>query len=68
MTAAQILELLRLEADRRRAHWIGGVPTQLDLLAMCKRVAHRYQLELDAVLAACPPVVRGRWAGERGRG
>jgi hypothetical protein len=68
MTDAEILELIRLEADRRRVHWIGGVPTELDRVVMCKRVAHRYRLELDRVLAACPPIVRGRWAGERGRG
>lgn len=49
---ARILGLMKAECHCRRPYWIGGVPTEEDLLAARKAVARRMNTTPEAVAAA----------------
>lgn len=50
--AARVAGAMLEEVRARRPYWIGGVPTELDLLAARKAVARRLKITPEAVVEA----------------
>lgn len=50
--AARVAGAMLEEVRQRRPYWIGGVPTELDLLAARKAVARRLKITPEAVVEA----------------